>query len=35
MGKNAAPRYAAIYVLMTAGLLAAAFFTRSRQLTNN
>jgi hypothetical protein len=32
---NAAPHYAVIYVLMTAGLLAAAFFTRSRQLRNN
>jgi hypothetical protein len=32
---NAAPRYAAIYLMMTAGLLAAAFFTRSRQLRNN
>jgi hypothetical protein len=32
---NAAPRYAAIYVLMTAGLLAAAFCVRSRQLRNN
>jgi hypothetical protein len=32
---NAALRYAAIYLMMTAGLLAAAFFTRSRQLRNN
>ncbi len=32
---SSAPRYAAIYVMMTAGLLAAAFFTRSRQLRNN
>jgi hypothetical protein len=32
---NAAPRYAAIYAMMTAGLLAAAFFARSRQLRNN
>ena len=34
-GGSSAPRYAAIYVMMTAGLLAAAFFTRSRQLRNN